>query len=72
MRKGSVGFVANATRRLDSDEKDSVQITDGKRGNPNKTIINESGLYSIVLTSRKPEAKSFKRWITHEVIPHHF
>lgn len=33
------------------------------------TIINEPGLYSLVLGSRKPEAKAFKRWITHEVIP---
>jgi hypothetical protein len=37
--------------------------------NPNKAIINESGLYSIVLTSRKPEAKRFKKWGTAEVIP---
>ncbi len=33
------------------------------------SIINEYGLYSLVLGSRKPEAKAFKRWITHEVIP---
>lgn len=33
------------------------------------TIINEPGLYSLVLSSRKPEAKAFRRWITHEVIP---
>lgn len=38
-------------------------------GNPNVSIVNEPGLYSLVLGSRKPEAKSFKRWITHEVIP---
>jgi prophage antirepressor-like protein len=33
------------------------------------TIINESGLYSLILRSRKPQAKAFKRWITHDVIP---
>lgn len=33
------------------------------------TVVNEPGLYSLVLRSRKPEAKAFKRWITHEVIP---
>ena len=33
------------------------------------TVINESGLYSVILLSRKPEAKKFKRWITHEVLP---
>ena len=38
-------------------------------GNPNKTIVNEYGLYNLILSSRKKEAKSFKRWITHEVIP---
>ncbi|GCF11789.1 hypothetical protein KDI_53530 [Dictyobacter arantiisoli] len=32
-------------------------------------IVNEFGLYSLILTSRKPEAKAFKRWITHEVLP---
>ena len=33
------------------------------------SIVSESGLYALVLSSRKPEAKAFKRWITHEVIP---
>ena len=33
------------------------------------TIINESGLYSVILRSDKPEAKAFKRWVTHEVLP---
>jgi prophage antirepressor-like protein len=55
--------------RLDDDEKNTVAINDGIPGNPNKTIINESGLYSVILLSRKPEAKSFKRWVTHDVLP---
>jgi len=59
----------DAVKRLDDDEKNTVVLTDGIRGNPSKTIINEFGLYSLVLGSRKPEAKAFKRWITHEVIP---
>jgi prophage antirepressor-like protein len=58
-----------AITRLDEDEKNTVIINDGTSGNPNKTIINEPGLYTLILTSRKPEAKEFKRWITHEVIP---
>ena len=58
-----------ALSRLDEDEKNTVILNDGNRGNPNMAIINESGLYSLVLSSRKPEAKSFKRWITHEVLP---
>lgn len=59
----------DAVARLDEDEKNTVVLTDGNRGNPNMAIINESGLYSLVLSSRKPEAKAFKRWITHEVLP---
>ena len=59
----------DAIARLDEDEKNTVVLTDGNRGNPNMAIINESGLYSLVLSSRKPEAKAFKRWITHEVLP---
>jgi prophage antirepressor-like protein len=60
---------AQAAARLDSDEKDTIILNDGIRGNPNTIIINESGLYSLVLGSRKPEAKTFKRWVTHEVLP---
>mgnify|MGYP000752482509 CR=1 FL=1 len=57
-----------AINRLDDDEK-GVSLTDTLGGKQDMTIINESGLYSLVLGSRKPEAKKFKRWITHEVIP---
>lgn len=65
-----IGNSRMAVDRLDEDEKNTVSLTDGnKRGNPNTTIVSESGLYSLILGSRKPEAKQFKRWITHEVIP---
>ena len=57
-----------AVSRLDNDEKNTVTLNDGI-GNPNKTVVNEYGLYNLVLASRKPQAKAFKRWITHEVIP---
>ena len=57
-----------AIKRLDDDEKNTVTLNDGI-GNPNKNVVNEYGLYNLVLSSRKPEAKAFKRWITHEVIP---
>jgi anti-repressor protein len=57
-----------ATERLDEDEKGVSKIyTLG--GEQEMTVINESGLYSLILTSNKPEAKQFKRWITHEVLP---
>ncbi len=65
-----VGNPRQAVSRLDADEKMNTVISnDGHRGNPNMTVLCESGLYSLVLGSRKPEAKRFKRWITHEVIP---
>ncbi|KXV48210.1 antirepressor [Gluconobacter albidus] len=59
----------NASARLDDDEKSTIQITDSGNLNADRTIINESGLWSLVLTSRKAAAKRFKKWITAEVIP---
>jgi len=58
----------DAISRLDDDERESV-LVDTLGGKQEMTAINESGLYSLILTSRKPQAKSFKRWVTHEVIP---
>ncbi|MEB9828809.1 phage antirepressor [Bacillus cereus] len=57
-----------AMARLDEDEKSGVTINDGSQ---NRTLssVNESGLYSLILTSRKPQAKAFKKWVTSEVIP---
>ena len=55
-------------RHVDEEDKDTVVIPDGI-GNPNQTIINESGLYSLVLSSKLESARKFKRWITSEVIP---
>ena len=49
--------------------KNTVAFHDGIQGNPNKTIINESGLYSLVLSSKLPSAKKFKHWVTAEVQP---
>ena len=59
----------HAISQLDSDEKNTVVISDGIPGNPNKTIISEPGLYKLIMRSRKPEAKEFQRWVTHEVLP---
>ena len=61
--------VTNAIRKLDDDEKALISIKGMSRGNDQTNIVNEPGLYALVLGSRKPEAKAFKRWITHEVIP---
>jgi len=61
--------VSDAVSRLEDDEKNTIVITEGIRGNPNKVIISESGLYSLVFKSTKPEAKKFRKWVTSEVIP---
>jgi anti-repressor protein len=59
---------SQALSRLDDDEKNTIILNEGI-GNPSKTIVNEPGLYSLILGSRKEEAKRFKRWVTHEVLP---
>lgn len=55
-----------AVMRLDSDEKSTLSLNEG---GPDRNIVNECGVYNLVLGSRKQEAKAFKRWIVHEVIP---
>lgn len=58
-----------SAKRLEDDEK-ALYSVEGPNGQTQKTtIINEPGLYSVILRSDKPEAKDFKRWVTHEVIP---
>ena len=58
---------------VDDEDKNSAliqgAIQGGTQGNPNMTIINESGLYSLILSSKLPAAKRFKRWVTSEVLP---
>jgi prophage antirepressor-like protein len=78
---GEPGFVADdiatilgyseassMTRHLDDDEK-GLSIVQTPGGEQQMLTINESGLYSAILRSRKPEAKRFKRWVTHDVLP---
>lgn len=55
-------------RHVDDEDKATVGINDGSQSR-NMTIINESGLYSLVLSSKLPGAKKFKRWVTSEVLP---
>ncbi len=61
-----IGNPTDTIKRLDEDEKARLNL--GLSGG-DTNIVNEPGLYALVLGSRKPEAKAFKRWITHEVIP---
>lgn len=61
--------VTKAVSRIEEDDFTSIQVTDSI-GRPQETkIINESGLYNLVLSSKKAEAKKFKKWITSEVLP---
>lgn len=57
-----------AVGRLDDDEKGLSSI-ETLGGNQQMVVVNEAGLYSLILTSRKPQAKEFKRWVTHDVLP---
>ncbi len=54
---------------VDEEDKNTVTIRDGNKGNPNQVVINESGMYSLVLSSKLPNAKKFKHWVTNEVLP---
>jgi prophage antirepressor-like protein len=58
-----------AIDKLDDDEKDNIKDIDSVGRKHNVSIINEPGLYSLVLRSNKPEAKRFKRFVTHEILP---
>ena len=64
-----LGNSSQAIAKLDDDEKSGVIISDPHGREQVTRFISESGLYALVLSSRKPEAKAFKRWITHDVIP---
>ncbi|OQP00872.1 BRO family protein [Parageobacillus toebii] len=82
VKDGEVWFVAKdvceildisdarkAVQRLDDDERSLIPVTDSLGRKQETFIVNEPGLYTLILGSRKSEAKQFKRWITHEVIP---
>jgi prophage antirepressor-like protein len=58
----------DAMSRLDEDERGSV-VVDTLGGPQETSTVTEAGLYSLILRSRKPSAKAFKRWVTHEVLP---
>lgn len=64
----TIGNSSDVSRRLDDDEK-GVEVIDTPSGAQETVIINESGLYSVIMRSQKPEAKRFKKWVTSEVLP---
>ena len=63
-----IANVSDACSRLDEDERGIVS-TDTPSGNQEMLIVSEPGLYSLIGSSKKPEAKAFKRWVNHEVLP---
>ena len=64
-----LGTPARVAERLDTDEVSQTHITDSMGRQQETTIINESGLYNVILRSDKPEAKPFRKWVTSEVLP---
>ena len=64
----TISLDRKALERLDDDEK-GVNSIHTPGGTQEMTTVNEPGLYALVLGSRKAEAKRFKRWVTHEVLP---
>ena len=64
-----LGTPARVAERLDPDEVSQTHITDSMGRQQEMTIINESGLYNVILRSDKPEAKPFRKWVTSEVLP---
>lgn len=64
-----LGSPHKAAERLDGDERNQIPLTDSLGRQQETTIINESGLYNVILRSDKPEAKPFRKWVTSEVLP---
>lgn len=61
--------VRMSLRSLDEDDVSSTEVIDGMGRIQETAVVNESGLYALIMKSRRPEARAFKRWITHEVLP---
>lgn len=64
-----LGNVTESSRRLDADEFSSAEVIDASGRSQMTIVVNEPGLYSLILGSRKKETRNFKRWVTHEVLP---
>lgn len=64
----ALSIAPTAASRLDDDEK-GLRLTQTPGGEQNVLLVTEPGFYKLVMRSRKPEAKAFQRWVTHEVLP---
>lgn len=68
---GALGLVnpSASYARLDEDEIDVITISDDAGRRQQMRVVNEAGMYNLIFSSVKPEAKEFKRWVTHDVLP---
>ena len=64
-----IGNTRDAISRLISDDVGLIELVDSRGRRQRMRIINEAGLYTLMLSSRKPEARAFGHWVTHEVLP---
>lgn len=64
-----IGNPTETVKTLDSDEFTTTELTDSLGRSQSSFIVNESGLYSLIMRSRKPEARPFRKWVTSEVLP---
>lgn len=64
-----ISHVKDTADRLEADEVGQTEVIDALGRNQTATIISESGLYTVILRSDKPEAKPFRKWVTSEVLP---
>ena len=65
----ALGSPHKVSERLDEDERNQIPVIDSIGRQQETTVINESGLYNVILRSDKPEAKPFRKWVTSEVLP---
>ena len=64
-----ISHITDTAKRLDEDEVGQTEVIDRLGRNQATTIVNESGLYAVILRSDKPQAKPFRKWVTSEVLP---
>lgn len=64
-----LGSPHKVAERLDEDERNQIPVEDSAGRNQTTTVVNESGLYNVILRSDKPEAKPFRKWVTGTVLP---
>ena len=66
---GYINVTKALNDHLDEDERNTLTIREGNRGNPVVNVINESRLYCLILRSNMPKAKEFRKWVTTTVLP---